>query len=267
MMEGFTMSAGVPSSAEQARQLVAEFVLKTCTEARDRHGHFSLDEAAVDELHTRLTQTLGNPGRAAELVDRSLRYIAFFLADCGMHGEAMKAAVGVHHYRAHLMRSGGHKAQAWATRLTGMAIGVTWDPLKVMAYSFSTYLALAVALLLTSIVTYGLSGESAIVVEQPGYDEPNLTPGVYEHLYFAAVTLTTLGYGDVHPNHRHWWGVFPATISALGGLAGYVILAGIVAVIMNRSGIHPYARIGTWMEQFEKEVIGEPVPLFRWSGD
>jgi hypothetical protein len=261
------MDSVEPSRPEKARQLVADFVLATCNEARDRHGQFCLDEAEVNRLHRALTETLDNPGRAAELVDRSLRYIAFFLADCGMHGEAMKAAVGVHHYRAHLMKSTGHAAQAWATRLTGTAIGVTWDPLKVMAYSFSTYLGLAAALLLSSIVTYGLTGESAIVVEQPGYDQPNLTPGVYEHLYFAAVTLTTLGYGDVHPNHRHWWGVFPATISAFGGLAGYVILAGIVAVIMNRSGIHPYARIGAWMEQFEKEVIGRPVPLYRWSDE
>jgi hypothetical protein len=259
------MSSQSCSPPERARQLVADFVLATCNEARDRHGQFALDAAQVDRLHASLTEALGSPGRAAELVDRSLRYVAFFLADCGMHGEAMKAAVGVHQYRAHLMKSAGYSAQAWATRLTGIAIGVTWDPLKVMAYSFSTYLGLTAALLLISVVAYGLTGESAIVVEQPGYDQPNLTPGVYEHLYFAAVTLTTLGYGDVHPNHRHWWGVFPATVSALGGLAGYVILAGIVAVIMNRSGIHPYARIGTWMEQFEKEVIGRPIPLYRWS--
>ena len=89
-------------------------------------------------------------------------------------------------------------------------------------------------------------------------------PGVYHHFYFAAVTLTTVGYGDIRPNLTEWWGIFTAGICAGGALCGYLILAAVVSVVMSRSGIHPYARLGDWMEQFEREVLGGPIPLFEW---
>ncbi|MBM3476658.1 MAG: two pore domain potassium channel family protein [Armatimonadetes bacterium] len=261
------METSSPDAREAARRLVAGFVRDTCREARSGPGQFSLDEAETDALYQRLCRTLDNPTFAAELIDRSLRYIAFYLADCGLHSEAMKASVAIHHYRSRLMRLAGRGSQAWATRVLGLSIGVTWDPIKVVAYSVIAYLAFVAILLGTSCVTSALTGEAAIICDRPGEHEPELAPPVYKHLYFAAVTLTTLGYGDVRPNLRHWWGIFPATVCALGALTGYVILAAIVAVIMNRSGIHPYARIGDWMRQYETDVLGGPIPLFRWDGD
>ena len=250
---------------EQARELVAEYTRNTCAAARRAPGEFHLDEGEIERLFLRLAEVLGDEQEPAELIDRSLRYIAFFLADCGLHGEAMKAATGIHRYRARLMRSLGRGAAALSTRLMGLAIGASWNPTSVAAYSLIVYLSLAGSLLLTSMITYTTTGETAITLHQeraPGEPEQ---AGVFHHLYLAAVTLTTLGYGDIGPNHRHWWGIFPATLCALGSLAGYVILAAIVAVIMNRSGIHPYARIGSWMAQYEQEVLGGPVPLFCWN--
>jgi hypothetical protein len=261
------METNCADTREQARGLVSGFVRDTCHEARSGPGRFSLEEAKVEALYKELSEVLDNPTFAAELIDRSLRYIAFYLADCGLHSEAMKASVAIHHYRSRLMRLAGRGSQAWATRVLGLAIAVTWDPVKVAAYSLIAYLALCAVLLGMSCVTGPLTDEAAIICDQPGEPGPELAPPVYKHLYFAAVTLTTLGYGDVRPNLRHWWGVFPATICALGALTGYVILAAIVAVIMNRSGIHPYARIGDWMRQYETDVLGGPIPLFRWDGD
>jgi hypothetical protein len=256
------MDATPSSASEAAREMVAAFVWSTCDEARRKHGGFTLRQAAVAELYERLVQVLDDKSLAAELIDRCLRYIAFFLADSGLHHEAMKAAVGIHHYRSRLLQNAGHAPRAWATRIAGASIALSWDPLRVAAYSLSAYLALAAVLLLTSMITFACTGEACLAMSGPA--GADVTPGVYQHLYFAGVTLTTLGYGDVAPNLRHWWGVFPGTIAVLGALLGYVILAGIVAVIVNRSGIHPYARIGEWMAQFEREFIGRPVPLFRW---
>jgi hypothetical protein len=244
--------------------MVADFVWQTCDEARRRHGAFSLEVRAIEKLYQSLVGVLGERAMAAELIDRCLRYLAFFLADSGQHHEAMKAAVLVHEYRARVLESVGRGSRAWATRLAGASIAVSWDPLRVAAYSLSVYLALSAALLLTSIVSFAFTGEAAIIMSDPVAGRANVTPGAYHHLYFAAVTLTTLGYGDVHPNLRHWWGCVPAALCVLGAFSGYVILAGIVAVVMNRSGIHPYARIGEWMSEFEREFIGKPVPLFRW---
>ena len=252
---------------EAARRMVSGFVTQTCHQARSGPGRFSLNETDIDRLYRSLCEVLGNATMAAELIDRSLRYMAFYLADCGLHAEAMKASVAIHHYRSTLMRLTGRGSRAWATRMLGLSIGVTWDPMKVVAYSVIAYLAFAAVLLGTSCVTGYFTGEAAIICDQSGDRGPELAPPVYKHLYFAAVTLTTLGYGDVRPNLRHWWGVFPATICAFGALAGYVILAAIVAVVMNRSGIHPYARIGDWMKQYETEVLGGPIPLFRWDGE
>jgi hypothetical protein len=251
---------------EKARRLVAHFVTEACHRARGGPGRFLLREAEIDALYEALCKATGSATTAAELIDRSLRYMAIYLADCGLHSEAMKASVAIHHYRSKLMRMTGRDEQAWATRVLGLSIGVTWDPMKVIAYSVIAYLALVSVLLGMSCITGPLTGEASIIYD-PTHGEAETTPGVYKHMYFAAVTLTTLGYGDIRPNLRHWWGIFPATVCAIGAFTGYVILAAIVAVIMNRSGIHPYARIGDWMKQYEAEVLGGPVPLFRWDGD
>lgn len=252
---------------ERARHLVSGFVNETCHRARGGPGRFTLREADIDDLYERLCEACGSATVAAELIDRSLRYMAFYLADCGLHAEAMKASVAIHHYRSKLMRLTGRGEQAWATRVLGLSIGVTWDPMRVLSYSVIAYLTLTALLLGMSCIAGHYTGEAAIICDQPGRPGPELAPPVYKHFYFAAVTLTTLGYGDIRPNLRHWWGVFPATVCALAAFTGYVILAAIVAVIMNRSGIHPYARIGDWMKQYENEVLGGPVPLFRWDGE
>ncbi len=53
--------------------------------------------------------------------------------------------------------------------------------------------------------------------------------GTWKHFYFSAVTLTTLGYGNLVPND-----VFAeviATIQSIIGFMGFAILAGVVASI------------------------------------
>lgn len=53
--------------------------------------------------------------------------------------------------------------------------------------------------------------------------------GMWKHFYFSAVTLTTLGYGNLTPSGL--WSEIVATIQSLIGFMGFAVLAGIVASI------------------------------------
>jgi len=53
--------------------------------------------------------------------------------------------------------------------------------------------------------------------------------GTWKHFYFSAVTLTTLGYGNLVPNDI--FSEVIATIQSIIGFMGFAILAGVVASI------------------------------------
>jgi Ion channel len=61
--------------------------------------------------------------------------------------------------------------------------------------------------------------------------ENNISPikGTWKHFYFSAVTLTTLGYGNIVPSDL--WSEIVATIQSIIGFMGFAILAGVVASI------------------------------------
>lgn len=64
--------------------------------------------------------------------------------------------------------------------------------------------------------------------------------GMWKHFYFSAVTLTTLGYGDLTPGGM--WTEFIATIQAIIGFMGFAVLAGVVASIaLKRAEINEKA--------------------------
>ncbi len=53
--------------------------------------------------------------------------------------------------------------------------------------------------------------------------------GVWKHFYFSAVTLTTLGYGNIVPNDTLT--EFVAVVESLVGFIGFAVFAGIVVAI------------------------------------
>ena len=57
-------------------------------------------------------------------------------------------------------------------------------------------------------------------------------------VYFSIVTMTTLGFGDMHANCRSFWGHFLLTVQVL---LGYVLLAALVTRIgvLFTSGVIP----------------------------
>ena len=64
--------------------------------------------------------------------------------------------------------------------------------------------------------------------------------GVWNHFYFSAVTLTTLGYGNLTPYGT--WAEVIATIEAIIGFMGFAVLAGVVASIaLKRAEINEKA--------------------------
>jgi len=68
----------------------------------------------------------------------------------------------------------------------------------------------------------------------------NTISGTWKHFYFSAVTLTTLGYGNLTPS-----GVFSeavATIEAIVGFMGFAVLTGIIAsIVLKRVEINEKA--------------------------
>ena len=57
----------------------------------------------------------------------------------------------------------------------------------------------------------------------------NPVEGTWDHFYFSAVTLTTLGYGTVVPGDLYT--EVMATIEALIGFMGFAVLAGVVTSV------------------------------------
>ena len=58
--------------------------------------------------------------------------------------------------------------------------------------------------------------------------------GIWKHFYFSAVTLTTLGYGNITPNDAYT--EFVAVLESIVGFMGFAVLAGIVgSIAVNRS--------------------------------
>jgi hypothetical protein len=53
--------------------------------------------------------------------------------------------------------------------------------------------------------------------------------GTWKHFYFSAITLTTVGFGNIVPND--FWSELIATVQAIIGFMGFAVLAGIVASI------------------------------------
>ena len=68
----------------------------------------------------------------------------------------------------------------------------------------------------------------------------NPISGMWQHFYFSAVTLTTLGYGNLTPSGT--FSEVAATIEAIIGFMGFAVLAGVVAsIILKRAEINEKA--------------------------
>jgi len=109
-------------------------------------------------------------------------------------------------------------------RLTGRIIGVFF----VLAIVFAAVYYLS-----------GLGGAHCIVdnlfADKHGVEvSPLLAP--FRAFYFSVVTMTTLGFGDMHANAHSFWGHLLLTVQVL---LGYVLLAALVtrfAILFTAGG-------------------------------
>jgi hypothetical protein len=68
----------------------------------------------------------------------------------------------------------------------------------------------------------------------------NSISGTWKHFYFSAVTLTTLGYGNLTPVGTY--SEIIATIEAIVGFMGFAVLTGIIAaIVLKRAEINEKA--------------------------
>ncbi|MCK4950841.1 MAG: two pore domain potassium channel family protein [Gammaproteobacteria bacterium] len=112
----------------------------------------------------------------------------------------------------------------WGT-IISQAVEPTWDPaiLKITV-PFIMFNYVAVFSCLYMLGTVADSDGKAI-------------NGMWQHFYFSAVTLSTLGYGNLTPSGI--WSEIVATIQAIIGFMGFAVLAGIVASIaLKRAGLN-----------------------------
>ena len=143
--------------------------------------------------------------------------------------------------------------------MIGFISGYTHEPKRV--------LLLAGIILLLFTVFYYLfwlfSGKPAIIYSTGQAVE------WYYYPYFSIVALTTLGFGDMRPNTNiEFLGCIPAYLACTEALAGYIVLAFFVSVIIIRLRIHPYARIGDWFNEYSNQILGHIPSIYnsKWEG-
>lgn len=116
------------------------------------------------------------------------------------------------------------RCRPWAT-IVSQAILPNWDSniLKItIPFIVLNYISVFACLFMLGTVVDG-SG--------------NPISGPWKHFYFSAVTLTTLGYGNLTPSGT--WTEAIATVEAIVGFIGFAVLTGIIAsLILKRAEIH-----------------------------
>jgi hypothetical protein len=72
--------------------------------------------------------------------------------------------------------------------------------------------------------------------------------------YFSAVTLTTLGYGDMCPNLMHPWAGLVSAVACIEAAIGPLILGLFIALLVQRILPHTYGRISRWVDEYERAM-------------
>lgn len=240
-------------------------------------GNYSVDGLAgrMDGLRQLLLRTEETPASIHQHIEDILRYLAFYLADAGRHSQAMAVGGLLNDTRreyegastAGVPSSLGRKAKRWIQRLV---VGYGYRFASVLRAAVILWLGFALVFWAVSAVTRWSTGETAIVLTENA-DGAAQEVRWYHYPYFSGVTLTTLGYGDLQPNTRHWWGWIPSGLAVTEAVLGYVILGLFVAVFFRSTLTHPYARVSQWMSEFEHDVMGVgKIPdnrprLYDWS--
>ena len=230
------------------KTIIAEFIHKQERRIRGDRKAFDAKEMTCDSdnLCQKLKTAGTNPATAHQHVEDALRYVAFLLADCALHSQANQVGMLLNIHRMKCQRALG---KGWlyirTKKLFGSIMGFTHSPGRLALF--------VVGVWLTFVALYG--GISC-VTDKPVIRAQDRTCVVWYHYpYFSAVTLATLGYGDFAPNLDHPYAGFVCSLASLEALMGYVVLGLLVGMVLG-AGLHPYARLGCWLDQYAHATVG-----------
>lgn len=230
------------------RRLVNEFTREQKHRILQYRHQFDVCGAEVesDRLYRNLLATGTNAATAHQHVEDALRYVVFSLADCALHSQAKNVAMALDIHRMKCDRLLGNRTQYILRLCSCYFTGFTHRPLRLAGFVLAIWLFFVAA--------YGgisyFSGKPVIRTQ----DKTDVV--WYHYPYFSTVTLATLGYGDFSPDPTHSCAGWVCALVSLEALAGYVFLGLFITLFIQRAGPHPYARLGSWLDQYAHAAVG-----------
>ncbi len=235
------------------REAIGQSVLAICRAIHESPESYSpvwlkriwATRAEAEKAATReFNDTRGARIEVLDALRQAFRYISFVLADYGQHRHAFGAALNnnkaITKKRWHL----GHKSRIWAV------VGAVhwWTSNFSTSWFAFAYRTVAPLWVLFAVADFLLL-RAGQVLGQNGHPASATWPAAF---YFGAVTMTTLGYGDLHPNVDC---VAALIVSIVQAFSGYVLLAVFVSLLIQYAGAHPLMP-RDWGDWYEKTALG-----------
>jgi hypothetical protein len=222
----------------------------------------------INKLNLQLQKEGENAASTAQHLEDALRYLALFLADNARHDEAKTVGIVLNNFRAKSEWEQGNWWVACKKRISVLLHGEFFRPGRVGLWAIATWIFFAFLFKGISLI----APEPAILLNQHHQPEVMIKsitdrkyshsePSLYHYFYFSGATLTNLSYGDIMPNTKYGWGVFPSIFAVLEAFLGYIFLGMFVAVLAKRT--HTYARLPKWLNDFETEVLS--IDYYRFN--
>ena len=180
------------------------------------------------------------------------RYLSFALADYANHRGAKICAYWNNYFRTRLWREKGMIKKYLWNSIYGLTTGYLEKPRRLL---------ISVVFLLTIFAgAYGIitrcSSEYTSIAFTNGL---NSNPSIqwYHYVYFSSVTMTTLGYGDLAPNHSDEYrgrNLLVLILCSLEAIMGYALLGFAIAMLWRYIQPHPYADMASWLNDYKNRL-------------
>ncbi len=233
---------------------------------------YSVSKGRVKRLFRTLKRTR-NASLAAEQTSDALRYLSYYLADRANHRQAKAAGYLNNAYRTiyrgsravEVLKTGKFVKSArmfvlWLLSVIfGLCTGYLEKPFRTV-FVMGGSVCLFFATCFLYVAFFSDNGFTSITFTSNNTQPPPID--WYHYFYFSAVTMTTLGYGDIAPNHS--WDHLLANrvmllLCSLEAIFGYVVLGLGVAVGARRLEAHPTAERAQLLRDYAVN-IGLAVP-------
>lgn len=212
-------------------------------------------EEIVNWHKDRLSETKAEKKAEIIALDRireALRFMSFTLADNANHRQAKACAYLNNIYRTKYWLIKRNIQMFLVTKILCLSTGYLEKPSRIIITALGACLLFAIFF---GCISIAIPGYTAIRLNSIADSNCLIKP--YHYVYFSAVTLTTLGYGDFSPNHSPSHPIanfLTVLLCSLEAVLGYVILGLGVATLMRCFDSHPFADMAAWMRAYKKRL-------------